>query len=70
MPFSFTRRGLFGLAAGWNRLSDAGKTRFYLESIVQNCGGSEYETEARQYLSQTPMATIDHNCIGCHVNKK
>jgi len=61
---------LFGLAAGWNRLSDAGKTRFYLESIVQNCGGSAYETEARKYLSQTPMSTIDHNCIGCHVNKK
>jgi len=60
---------LFGLAAGWNRLNDAAKTRFYLDNIVQHCG-SEYQTEARTYLDQTPMSTIDHNCVGCHVNKK
>lgn len=61
---------LFGLAAGWSRLDEFGKTRVYLERIVQHCAGSPYDAEARRYLEKSPMPVIDHNCIGCHVSKK
>jgi hypothetical protein len=60
---------LFGLAVGWSRLGNAAETRRYLESIIRECAGSDYEKEARSDLLKKPFA-VDHSCIGCHVTKK
>jgi hypothetical protein len=61
---------LFGLAAGWSRLGNEAETRRYLETIVRECAGSDYEKEARRDLLKKPFGVVDHSCIGCHVNKK
>jgi tetratricopeptide (TPR) repeat protein len=60
---------LFGLAESARRLGDEKKARGYLEQIVQLNKGSEYESEAKEWLEKDGVAggKTSHNCIGCHV---
>lgn len=57
---------LFGLASGWSILGDQEKARQYLELIVAECKDSDYETEARRWLS-SGATPVQHDCIGCHI---
>ena len=66
---------LFGLAAGWSRLAQAGldpadRSRRHLDGIVPSCAGSQYESEARAWLAKPAGTFVDHNCVGCHVSEK
>jgi hypothetical protein len=58
---------LFGLASGWSILGEKQKTQAYLQLIIKECKGTEYEAEARKWLSGAPDAIVQHDCIGCHV---
>lgn len=57
---------LFGLASGWSILGDHEKARAYLELIVAECKDSDYETEAKSWLSSR-ATPVQHDCIGCHI---
>jgi hypothetical protein len=59
---------LFGLASGWSILGNQSKARFYLRLVIEHCKGTEYETEARRWLSTKPLTTVQHDCTGCHVS--
>lgn len=61
---------LFGLASGYSLLGDQEKTRSYLNLIVEQCGGTAYEREARRWLQFKTIPTVQHDCIGCHVKPK
>lgn len=61
---------LFGLASGYSLLGDQEKTRSYLNLIVEQCGGTAYEREARRWLQFKKIPTVQHDCIGCHVKPK
>jgi hypothetical protein len=60
---------LFGLASGWSILGNHEKARYYLALIAQQCAGTEYESEARKWIKSKPGTVIQHDCMGCHVNR-
>lgn len=60
---------LFGLASGWSILGDHEKARHYLSLITQDCADTEYESEARKWIKGWPGTIIQHDCMGCHVNR-
>lgn len=53
---------LFGLACGWSILGENAKAKKYLELILKQCAGTQYETEARKWLGLKPQV-IQHDCI-------
>jgi hypothetical protein len=58
---------LGGLAEGWQRLGDEGKSRGYLTRMVAELPGSPYADAAKQWLGQNPMRTGPAlTCVGCH----
>jgi tetratricopeptide (TPR) repeat protein len=57
---------LFGLASGWSILGENEKARRYLDLIVKEVEGTQYQTEAQKWLNGKPKAVIQHDCFGCH----
>jgi tetratricopeptide (TPR) repeat protein len=57
---------LFGLASGWSILGDYEKARRYLNLIVKEVKGTQYETEAQMWLNDKAQRVVQHDCVGCH----
>jgi hypothetical protein len=57
---------LFGLASGWSILGEHEKARLYLDLIIREVEGTQYEKEAKKWLDANPRAVIQHDCRGCH----
>jgi len=62
---------LFGLADGWFRLGDMGKSRVYLQQITNACPDSAYSRRAAEWLATKDATKLKEksralSCIGCH----
>jgi hypothetical protein len=61
---------LFGLASGWSILGNHEKARHYLSLITQQCAETEYESDAKRWIKSKPGTVIQHDCMGCHVDRR
>jgi tetratricopeptide (TPR) repeat protein len=59
---------LGGLADGYRRLGNYEKSSQYLERMVKEMPGTEYQTQAKRWLVDLPKVDKqDRFCIGCHM---